>query len=332
MSTVAFEPGVMTPEMKEKRYEILRPQPPAAEKARFPETREMVGTGWIPDPPDLRDYTIDHPEIKKVLEKTKLFKLVKAAAPLPKALTSVDLRQWCSPIEDQGSLGSCTSFAAMGIVEYFEKRAFGKFIDGSHLFIYKTTRDLKLWTGDTGAYLRNVMGSLALFGVPPETYWPYNIAKFDIEPPAFVYELADEYKALRYLRHDPRGVALPNVLAQLKAFLAAGIPFMFGFYGFPSCNSADVKGAFPFPGPTEHAIWGHGISAMGYDDNLVIKNTATGQSTTGALLIRNSWGTGWGNAGYGWLPYQYVLAGYAQDFWSLLQLSWIDTGAFELPF
>jgi len=332
MSSVAFEPGVMKPEIKEKEFEILKPKPPLVEKARFPETREQFGTGWMPDLPDLRDYTIEHAEVAKVLEKTRLLKLVKAGAPLPRTVTSVDLRQWCSPIENQGNLGSCTSFAAVGIVEYYEKRAFGKFIDGSHLFVYKTTRELMGWTGDTGANLRNVMGSMVLFGVPPETYWPYDITKFDVEPPAFLYGLARNYDALRYLRHDPVGAAPPAVLAQLKAFLAAGIPFMFGFYGFPSCNSADVKGAFPYPGPTEHAIWGHGISAVGFDDNLQIKNLASGQTTTGALMIRNSWGTAWGNQGYGWLPYQYVLSRYALDSWSLLQLNWIDTGAFELPF
>ena len=56
---------------------------------------------------------------------------------------------------------------------------------------------------------------------------------------------------------------------------------------------------------------------MGYDDAMTIKNTTRGKETTGALLIRNSWGTGWGDGGYGWLPYDYILRGMDRNWWTI---------------
>jgi C1A family cysteine protease len=120
------------------------------------------------------------------------------------------------------------------------------------------------------------------------------------------------------------------VLNNLKTYVAAGIPAMFGFYGFPSFSKTTVKGGIPYPCTGESAQWGHAIVAVGYDDAKIIDNTACQTSTTGALLIRNSWGTAWGEAGYGWLPYQYVLDRLAQDFWHLTSMHWLNTGEFGL--
>jgi C1A family cysteine protease len=244
--------------------------------------------------------------------------------------TQVDLRPYCSPVENQGNLGSCTAHAGMGIVEYFERRAFNKHINGSRLFLYKTTRNLMGVTGDTGAWLRNVMGALVLCGVPAEKYWPYIIPDFDKEPLAFVYAVADNYEALKYFCHDPLGMNIPTstVLANVKKYLAAGIPSMFGFFGFPSFGQSDVRGGIPYPCPGEQAQWGHAIVAIGYDENKKIKNLKCNKETSGALLIRNSWGTQWGDAGYGWLPYDYVLNKLALDFWSLLSMEWVETKQF----
>lgn len=302
-----------------------------------------VGTGWLAPQPDLRDYTPASKQITSFNKKLNFTPQPQARIRQPAETKSrprsesgnagqIDLREYCSPIENQLDLGACTAHAASGIVEYFEKRAFGKHIDASRLFLYKTTRNLMQVSGDTGAWLRETMGALVLCGVPDEKYWPYKVKDFDKEPTGFVYALAENYSTVKYFCHDPQGfdTPAPAVLDSVKKYLGAGIPSMFGFWGFESFEDSDQPGDIPYPCKGENAQWGHAVMAVGYDDDRRITNLRCKSETRGALLIRNSWGKNWGDNGYGWLPYEYVLNGLALDFWSILDMRWIDTGNFGL--
>ncbi|MBM3133039.1 MAG: cysteine protease [Chloroflexi bacterium] len=275
--------------------------------------------GWKRDLPDFRDYTPQADEIKQVLTASRPLKDAVKAAP-----AAVDLREWCSPIEDQGELGSCTANAGLGLLEYYERRAFGKHLDGSRLFLYKVTRNLLGWMGDQGAYLRDTMKAMVLFGVPPEQYWKYDTGKFDDEPPAFCYAFAQNYKTIRYYRLDPPGTSPAQTLKNIKEHLAGGLPSMFGFSVYSSIPPiGDGKGEIPFPKKGDRLEGGHAVVAVGYDNAKKIGKNK------GALLIRNSWGTEWGQKGYGWLPYAYVEQGLAADFWSLVQADFVDTDLFK---
>jgi C1A family cysteine protease len=282
------------------------------------------GMGWIPDYPDFRDYTEKTEEIHSVLGP----KGVPKAKGMP---VSKDLREWCSPVEDQGSLGSCTAQAGAGVIEYYERKSFGRHIDASRLFLYKATRNLMKMKGDTGAYLRTTMGAMVLFGVPPEDHWPYTDEEkgFDREPPAFCYAFAQNYQTIKYFRHDPPGMKADEVLKQVKTYLSKGHPAMFGFTVYNSIDQAESSGKIPFPSPKEKIEGGHAVVAVGYDDKMKIKNQYGKIETTGALLIRNSWSKGWGEKGYGWLPYEYVLRGLAEDFWSIVKKEWVDARKFK---
>ena len=323
------------------------------------------GMGWLHEPPDLRDYWIEIPkgptsskakgtstvqpkleyEAQPDAETTGLAKSMKSLQflypPPTKHLSNI---KWCPPIENQLSLGSCTAQAGVGLLEYYEKRAFGKHIDGSRLFLYKVTRNLLGWSGDTGAYCRTTMAAIALFGVALEKYWPYKVAHpdFDEEPTSFIYSLAQNYQGLVYHRIDAGQARLP-LLTRIKMMISVGWPLMFGFTCYESLRNADVSqsGEIPWPTSGESRIGGHAVVAIGYDDQKKIENSRPGGvETKGAILIRNSWGTGWGcvppaapagtTPGYGWLPYEYLNRGQAVDWWSLTRAVWIDSGQFGI--
>jgi C1A family cysteine protease len=288
----------------------------------------MHGMGWLRDYPDFRDYSPDHAHIKPLFKKIHLPPRDKQ-----KNGSTVDLREWCSPIDDQGQLGACTAHAAIGVVEYCERKAFGKHLKASRLFLYKTTRNMLHWNGDTGAFLRSTLGALVLFGVPPEEYLEYNTAKFDKEPSPFCYAFAQNYQTIKYCRLDQPGVTRDALLAHIKATIAGGVPAMFGFTVYDSIDQASSTGKIPYPGSGEKVAGGHAVAAFGYDDSMRIKNSVAGSpETRGAFLIRNSWGTSWGDKGYGWLPYEYVHTGLADDWWCILKNEWVETEDFlEYP-
>lgn len=280
--------------------------------------------GWLPDIPDTRDYSLDSKEIKDLLPKSKTTK-------------RIDLRKYFPEVVDQGRLGSCTANAAAGLIGYYMNLQ-GPSEPVSRLFTYKTTRNLMESDGDTGAYIRTAMGSLsavalllpnttslrlmvALFGSPPEKYWQYDISKFDDEPPAFCYSFASNFQALKYFRLDYAKMSEKEILASIKETLTRKLPCMFGFSVYESINNS-ANGKIPFPKPKEKTLGGHAVCAVGYDDTMKIG------STVGAFVIRNSWGTAWGDSGYGYLPYEYVLQGVALDWWCLLKAEWIDIGQF----
>ncbi|AXG69755.1 papain family cysteine protease [Kordia sp. SMS9] len=294
--------------------------------------------GWIKDYPDIRDYNpktstiLRNPlkpnpnkSIKEILEEIRKKMNIKG-----KLEKKVDLRKWCSPIKNQGNIGSCTAFAAVGMYEYFQKRVHNKYIDGSELFVYKTTRNILNWKGDTGGYLRTAMGSLALFGVPPTSSYPYETDKYDEEPPAFIYSYGQNFQALSYFRLDPLGASASQTLTEIKNLLAIGIPSMMGFTCYTALEHPDTEktGKIPFPGENESVLGGHAVMVIGYDDDLVIKNPIDGKSKKGGLIIRNSWGK-WGDDGYGYIPYEYVKQKLASDFWSIISAEWIDSEMFK---
>lgn len=238
---------------------------------------------WVRDPVDPRDHIFQPPTL----------------ASIPR---SVDLRPYASPIDDQGNLGSCTGNAIAGAIDLIDKKLQNKLFRVSRLFIYYQERLIEgTINQDSGAYIRDGIRSCSTWGAPLETLWPYNISRFAVRPSAQAYADALNRRVTGYKRCQ-------NFTA-VKSALATGTPVIVGFDVYESFESDTVArtGVMPYPNVnTEQLLGGHAVCLVGYDD------------THNWFIARNSWGTGWGDRGYFYMPYQVIQdTSMSSDFWTI---------------
>ncbi len=234
---------------------------------------------------------------------------------------SVDLRDFFPAAYDQRELGASTAHACVGLVEYFDRRSFGRCEPLSRLFLHKVTHRLLGTRVDQGTNLRAALKAMVSFGIPPERYCGYRLSHLDEELDAFLYGFNAEFRSVHYVRLEGRNTNGGETLRLVKEFLAAGFPSAFGI-AVPGSILDD--GSIPYRPMFDHVVGGQSLVAVGYDDDHPI-------SARGALLVRNSWGPGWGEEGYGWLPYAFVEEQLAVDFWTLLKPEWFESKEFARP-
>ena len=252
---------------------------------------------WQPDLPDHRDFLFTAPlTIQK------------------KVPTSVDLRKACSPVENQGAIGSCTANALAGNLEFLELSELknkdnaasevfqpGRFENISRLFIYYNERALEGTTAtDHGASLRDGIKALTQWGACRESLWDYSSKNVFKKPVSKAYQEAAKHKIDSYYRIES--------LSEMKQCLAQGYPFVFGFAVYESFESAEVaqSGIMPYPEKDEKLLGGHAVMAVGYND------------AKKRILVRNSWGAEWGLQGYFYMPYAVIEnSNLSSDFWTL---------------
>lgn len=238
-------------------------------------------SGWIKQVADSRDH-----------------QFLSAVPPLGLP-SKVDLRPFDVAIFDQGQIGSCTANATIGCFMFEAKKDNLAIEARSRLQLYYNSRVAE---GDPeqdgGAQLRDVIKVLNKQGVCSETSWPYDTAKFSVKPPEATY-------AAGLLERVTGYAAVAQTLPALKAALAAGRPIAFGFEVFPAFENATVARTGIVPMPKGVSVGGHAVRLVGYDD------------ATKRFIVANSWGPAWGDKGYFYLPYAYVISKYASDFWTI---------------
>lgn len=274
--------------------------------------------GWIPDTPDNRDYQYSdlRKKMEEIAEKEK-----EMVSPIRKRtitvdgvqiptppLPLVDLRSADSPIFSQGDLNSCTSNALVGALQFLEKKDKVPYIELSRLFVYYDQRVVENTINiDIGAKLRDGIKTLVRLGVCSDACWPYNIQNFSVQPGHRCYREAANHMILTYYRI--------NTLDDVMHCFNNGYPLVFGFSVYSSFESEEVvkTGIVNMPSANESLLGGHAVMAIGYDMNKKIF-----PESIGSVLCRNSLGTGWGQSGYFWLPFEYLTnRNLSDDLWTI---------------
>jgi C1A family cysteine protease len=254
------------------------------------------GLGWRRDTPDIRDHRFAAPQ-----------SLLPSTLPL-----TVDLRPHMPGVYDQGQLGSCTANAIGAAIEYGQRRERRHEFVPSRLYIYYNERVLEnSVASDCGAEIRDGIKSVATQGVcqenPPGgrysdiTIWPYNEQAVYTRPPEICYTEAAKNLVKGYARVDASVDALEQCLA-------VGFPVVFGVSLYSSFESDLIArtGVVLMPQPNERSLGGHAMLLVGYLHNDRL------------WIVRNSWGTGWGQRGYCLMPYAYLTnPDLASDFWAI---------------
>ena len=190
---------------------------------------------------------------------------------------SADLRPKCTPIRDQANCGSCTAFGTLGA---WEELLGGKIdLSERHLFFCAGG-------GCNSGNTPEATFAQALKGVCLEECLPYGTASIGIDS-ACENGICSEWwtngkklaswmsitdiKEMKDLLDQ--GIALPTTMTVHQSFMNY------------------VSGVYHSLGASDPIVGYHMICTVGYDDE------------KGAWLIRNSWGIGWGEAGYVWIKY-----------------------------
>ncbi len=243
----------------------------------------MYKFGYICDALDFRDFNYG-----AVVDTTRI---------LPK---EVNLMGSMPPIYNQGNSSSCVaqSIAAAMYYNFIKNKVTPENL--SRLFIYYNTRVMENSVDlDQGCQIRNAIKSVATIGAPDEKLWPFLTRKYKDKPIKQAYDQAKTNLVSSYSRVNQN-------LYELKYCLASGYPIVFGIAVYNSFTFSTVEktGIVYLPKKGEKLLGGHAIVLTGYNDY------------TKRFTFRNSYGTSWGNNGYGTISYDYVTSqNLADDFW-----------------
>jgi C1A family cysteine protease len=224
--------------------------------------------------------------------------MYRASRLAPSVPLHVDLREWGGPIKDQGEEGSCTGHAFSSAREWIARKyeKASPILSPQCLYVEELIADGS-FPKDDGAMPRTGCQVLTAKGCCEASLYPYVAGQFTAPTPAQAQN-ALKYKTGAYHR-----------IGSLRDFLSCladptAWPVLVGFAVYESFMSQQVAdtGVMPIPKPGEERQGGHEVLCLGYD---FPKQLA---------LMQNSWGDGWGQRGYFWMPFE-VISSPDTDLW-----------------
>lgn len=219
---------------------------------------------------------------------------------------SVDLREGCSPISNQGMSNACVGFASVdGLAEYLARKN-GHPQDFAPRFIWNLARknDHTL-DQNIGTWPHTALKLMDNIGLVQETDFPFPTAQEQSDETVFMKmvaevpsnDLIEKAKKNRLIT----GYKSVASVSAMKKSVADGMPVVFAIAVFNSISETKADGVIPMPRENEEMVGGHAILCVGYND------------AKRQFIVRNSWGSDWGDHGYGYLPYDYVKRGYTYE-------------------
>lgn len=224
-----------------------------------------------------------------------------AVATLP---PSVDLRAAWWAIDDQEDTGSCVGWAtAEGVVRYHMVKAakLGKSTQLSPRFVWMGSKETDEFTTrpetfveEAGTSLKAAMDVVRKYGAVPMSTLPFHITTaMYAGPENTLYALAAQRRVSSYFN-------LLRDLQQWKAWLASHGPILAALNVDRSWDNAAATGGNIDTFVPNTVRGGHAIAVVGY-------------TAGGRFIVRNSWGTGWGDKGFGYVTPAYIAAGFFDE-------------------
>jgi C1A family cysteine protease len=210
-----------------------------------------------------------------------------AAAATTQIKNGVDYSKDFKVVRDQGQEGSSVGQSIAALMDYEIMKSRGETVQISARHIYYLGRKGSKF--DTGAVVADTIEAITKQGTVEESVWPYRPGEFDTTPPAEV-QTARRFKIFSPTRADK--------LRDLKSLLANGpVVASLTLYQSSFNDGTNNSGLLPMPLPHDKINGTHPVVFVGYDDARKV------------YKFLNSWGTSWGDHGFGYVPYDYLLSG-----------------------